>query len=434
MNKIDKDSAFRIQDSGSKGDAFPESRILNPESSLWHHKRLRAEKRFRFYGQCALGVAVLMLVLLIGSLMVRGVQGFSQTQIRIPLTYDAELLGDAPYTPSGYQKIVQASLRQLFPEVTERADLKKLYGLASSGAGLKLKRKLDGKTAWPQERWVPASSAVDLFVKGKAEASNLTDQQQAWLAALQEKGAVRRAFNASFFTDGDSRNPEQAGFLNAMAGSALTLLICLAVVFPLGVATAVYLEEFAHKSRWVSLVEVNINNLAAVPSIVFGLLGLAVYINVMGMPRSSTLVGGMTLALMILPVIIIATRASLASIPGSIRDAARALGATPVQVVWHHVLPLSMPGIMTGTILGMARAIGETAPLLMIGMVAFVADLPSGFTSPATVMPVQIYLWTSSPEAGFAEKTAAGILTLLVLLLAMNLLAIILRKRFEVRW
>ncbi|NBX03655.1 MAG: phosphate ABC transporter permease PstA, partial [Alphaproteobacteria bacterium] len=204
--------------------------------------------------------------------------------------------------------------------------------------------------------------------------------------------------------------------------------------FPLGVMTAVYLEEFAKKGRWVDIIEVNINNLAAVPSIVFGLLGLAVYINVLGLPRSASLVGGLTLALMILPVIIIATRAALKSIPASIRDAARGLGASPIQVVWHHVLPLAMPGIMTGTILGMARAIGETAPLIMIGMVAFVADLPTGFTSPATVMPVQIYLWASSPEGGFAEKTAAGILALLVLLLAMNAAAIYLRKKFEIRW
>ncbi len=256
----------------------------------------------------------------------------------------------------------------------------------------------------------------------------------AWLKTLQEKGLLRTAFNRTFFMQGDSRSPEQAGFLGAMIGSALTLIVCLLVAFPLGVMTAVYLEEFARKSVFVDLIEVNINNLAAVPSIVFGLLGLAVYINVMGLPRSAPLVGGMTLALMILPVIIIATRAGLSSVPDSIRDAARALGASPLQVVWHHALPLAMPGIMTGTILGMARAIGETAPLLMIGMVAFVADLPTGFTSSATVMPVQIYLWASSPDAGFVEKTAAGILVLLVLLLAMNALAIYLRKKFEVRW
>lgn len=288
--------------------------------------------------------------------------------------------------------------------------------------------------------WVSASSNADLYLKGviseKVPESerNLTDQQIGWLKTLEQKKLARTIFNSTFFTQGDSRAPEQAGFLGAMIGSGLTLIICLLVVFPLGVMTAVYLEEFARKSKWVDIIEININNLAAVPSIVFGLLGLAVYINVMHLPRSAALVGGMTLALMVLPVIIIATRVALKSIPDSIRDAARALGASPIQVVWHHVLPLAMPGIMTGTILSMARAIGETAPLLMIGMVAFIVDLPMGFTSPATVMPVQIYLWASSPEIGFTQKTAAGILVLLVLLLLMNALAIILRKRFEVRW
>lgn len=413
-----------------------------------HHKRLRAEQRFRILGKAALALAVIMLIILVGSITARGIGGFTQAQMKLPIRFDAAMLGIengdvSSLSPSNYQLLVKASLKSLFPEITDRKELKDLLELVSDNAGTVLKPMLEKDPtplAQTTEAWVPLSSDADLFVKGRISEHtpeserSLTDQQISWIKALQERGGIRTAFNRAFFTQGDSRAPEQAGFLGAIIGSVLTLAICLLVVFPIGVMTAVYLEEFAPKSRWVDLVEVNINNLAAVPSIVFGLLGLAVYINTMGLPRSAALVGGMTLALMILPVVIIATRVALASIPGSIRDAARALGASPVQVVWHHTLPLAMPGIMTGTILGMARAIGETAPLLMIGMVAFVADLPTGFTSPATVMPVQIYLWASSPEAGFSEKTAAGILVLLVLLIAMNALAIFLRKRFEVRW
>lgn len=422
----------------------------NDANKTWHDKRMRAEKRFRWYGRGALGLAVLILALLLTSLISTGYQGFLQTQVKLAITFDPKVLGieEGGMTiqtarVSSYQRLAIIALRDRFPEVTEHAQRRSLFELISINAGpairpvLRGDHSLLGKTV---DVWVPASSTVDMFMKGKIKASTpelqrkISDQQIAWLEQLQQKDAVRVAFNRIFFTGGNSRLPERAGFLGAIIGSGFTLLICLLIVFPLGVMTAVYLEEFARKSRWVDIIEVNINNLAAVPSIVFGLLGLAVYINVMHMPRSSALVGGMTLAMMTLPVIIIAARSSLKSIPNSIRDAARGLGASPVQVVWHHVLPLAMPGIMTGTILGMARAIGETAPLLMIGMVAFVADLPTGVTSPAAVMPVQIYLWASSPEQGFAEKTSAGILVLLVLLLAMNALAIYLRKRFEIRW
>jgi len=388
-------------------------------------------------------------VILVGSLISRGATGFVQSQVRLTIVFDAKVLELEAreeldgLPPSRYVPLIRAALKKHFPDVQEKLELRKLYALMGSNAGLILKKNLEanhhllGKT---ETIWLPLSSNADLFLKGKISAQTpeserkLNDKQIAWLNDFTDKGELRKTFNTGFFTSGDSRSPESAGFLGAIVGSALTLIICLAVVFPLGVATAVFLEEFAGKSRVVDLIEININNLAAVPSIVFGLLGLAVFINVLGMPRSGALVGGATLALMILPVIIIATRTALKSIPNSIRDAARALGATPVQMVWHHTLPLSMPGIMTGTILGMARAIGETAPLLMIGMVAFVADVPHSFADPATAMPVQIYLWASSPEAGFVEKTAAGILVLLVLLISMNALAIYLRKKFEVRW
>lgn len=415
----------------------------------WHRKRLRCEARFKWYGRLALCTAVVILIFLIGILIQRGMMGFVQTQVQLTITFDPILLGlekdESPdgLPPSRYVPLVRDALKKHFPEITEQNDLRGLYALLGNNAGVHLKKILEGNHALlgkSEPAWLPLSSDADLFIKNNIHSDipeserKIDDRQLVWLKTFMEKSQLRKVFNSGFFTGGDSRNPESAGFLGAIVGSGFTLMICLLVVFPMGVATAVFLEEFSRKGRLLDFIEVNINNLAAVPSIVFGLLGLAVYINLLGMPRSAPLVGGMTLALMILPVIIITTRTSLKSVPNSIRDAARALGATPVQMVWHHTLPLAMPGIMTGTILGMARAIGETAPLLMIGMVAFVADIPTGLTSPATAMPVQIYLWASSPEAGFAEKTAAGILVLLVLLIAMNMLAIILRKKFEVRW
>jgi len=420
----------------------------NPSQQQWHQSRMNREARFRWYGRSALIFSVLMLAILLGSIASRGYLGFVQTQIKLPIVYDAKLLAPEEgqtimdISASGYNRLVQAALRAEFPEVTDQTQLHRLYALVSLSAGGQLKHQLataPDLLSHATDIWVPAASDVDQCIKNdllclKQSNDRLNDEQIIWLRQLDEKGQVHLAFNRNFFTHGDSRTPEQAGFLGAITGSLLTLAICLLASFPIGVMTAVYLEEFAHKGKFVDIIEVNINNLAAVPSIVFGLLGLAVYINMMHMPRSAPLVGGLTLALMILPVIIIATRASLEAVPPSVRDAARALGASPLQVVCHHALPLSMPGIMTGTILGMARAIGETAPLLMIGMVAFVVDTPTGFSSPSTVMPVQIYLWGSSPELGFAEKTAAGILVLLVLLLAMNALAIFLRKRFETRW
>lgn len=260
------------------------------------------------------------------------------------------------------------------------------------------------------------------------------DQEIAWIGKLQEQGQVENRFNVSFFQTGDSREPELAGIWGAVVGSFFTLVTTLLISFPLGVLAATYLEEFAPKNCWTDLIEVNINNLAAVPSIVFGLLGLAVFLNFFGLPRSAPVVGGIVLALMTLPTIIIASRASLKSVPPSIRQAALGMGASRIQTVTHHVLPLAMPGILTGTIIGMAQALGETAPLLMIGMVAFIVDVPGGFTDPATVMPVQIYLWADSPERAFVAKTSAAIMVLLVFLILMNAIAAIVRKRFERMW
>ena len=260
------------------------------------------------------------------------------------------------------------------------------------------------------------------------------DKELVWIDSLKEEGQIVTHFNSGFFTNGDSREPEKAGIAGAMVGSFYTLLITMLLSFPIGVMTAIYLEEFAPRNKFNDLIEVNINNLAAVPSIVFGLLGLAIFLNVAHLPRSAPLVGGLTLELMTLPTIIIASRAAIRAVPDSIRQAALGLGASKQQAAFHHVLPLSMPGILTGTIIGLAQALGETAPLLMIGMVAFIADIPGGINDPATVMPVQIFLWADSPERAFVEKTSGAIMVLLAFLVLMNALAVFLRKKFERRW
>jgi phosphate transport system permease protein len=343
---------------------------------------------------------------------------------------------------------IKQALLAHFPDVNDRRALRELVGLMSSSAPLEVRHALLDSPLLTIPSiyhkditlWLPASDTVDRamkahFTKDTPELERkITNRQLDWLTTLQKEDSVRMVWNPYFFHDGDSREPELAGFLGSMVGSFFTLLSCMLLAFPVGIMAAIYLEEFARRTRFTEWIEISINNLAAVPSIVFGLLGLAVYLNLFGIPRSASLAGGLTLALMILPTIIIATRASLRAIPDSIRDAARALGATPLQVVIHHTFPLAIPGIMTGTILGMARAMGETAPLLMIGMVAFVADIPRNPLDPATAMPVQIYLWATSPEASFVEKTAAGIMVLLVVLILMNSLAIFIRRKFEHRW
>jgi phosphate transport system permease protein len=400
-----------------------------------HAKRQRAEKRFRLYGKVALGFAICFLVIVLGNIILRGYQGFTQTEIQLGVVLDMGKLEMLPgqtakdLSPARFMPLINETLKTEFPDVIDKKELRELYKLASSGAGATIKKLLEEKPeliGTNMTLWVPAGQEVrSAYLNGNASPR---------IQQLMDQHLVRTVFNGNFLTHADSRVPELAGFWGAIAGSLFTLIVTLLVAFPLGVASAVYLEEFAKKSIFVDVIEVNINNLAAVPSIVFGLLGLSLYINVLHLPRSAPLVGGLTLALMVLPVIIIATRTALKSVPPSIRQAALGLGASNLQVVWHHTLPLAMPGIMTGTILAVARAIGETAPLLMIGMVAFVADVPHSFLDAATVMPVQIYLWAGSPEAAFAEKTAAAILVLIVLLLAMNALAIVLRKKFEVRW
>ena len=401
-------------------------------------RRYNAEWRFRLYGISAIVLALAFLGVMLAVVIGRGSGIMQQTYIQLPVlvTVEAAASGD-------WQGLIKTTLREQFPDVRKRKAKKRLYGLVSSGAGFALRQQIELNPDWVGQHqlyWLPASDDVDMLMKGAIDRTlpetdrRVTDMELAWIDNLLATGKLELRFNKSFFTSGDSREPELAGILGAAVGSALSLLVCLVLAFPLGVMAAVHLEEFAPKNRWTDLIEVNINNLAAVPSIVFGLLGLAVFLNVFGLPRSAPLVGGMVLALMTLPTIIIASRAALKSVPPSIRQAAMAMGASPVQVVLHHVLPSAMPGMLTGTIIGMAQALGETAPLLMIGMVAFVVDIPQGILEPATALPVQIFLWADAPERAFGERTAAAILVLLIFLVLMNLTAVILRKRFERRW
>lgn len=420
-----------------------------PDLSAAHLKRrYAAERRFRLYGLAAVVIAAGMLGLLLGSILIKGYSSFYRTEIALDVTFDPAIIDPAgtrdPAALRGadYTKIAREALLARFPEATSRQDRRALGGMVAAGADLVLRDmvladpSLIGRTV-PVA--IPSSDEIDMLRKGRiprdAEAGgSIPEKEIAWYDALERDGRVRYGFNFTFFANGDSREPEQAGVLGALIGSILTMLVTLALAFPLAVATAVYLEEFAPKNRWTDLIEVNINNLAAVPSIVFGLLGLAIFLGLFDLPRSAPLVGGMVLALMTLPTIIIATRAALKAVPPSIREAAYGIGASPLQVVTHHVVPLAMPGILTGTIIGMARALGETAPLLMIGMVAFIVDVPKGFSDASTVLPVQVYLWADSPERAFVEKTSGAIIVLLVVLILMNGAAVYLRRRFERRW
>ncbi len=412
-------------------------------------RRRAAEIRLRIYGIAAISFVLMALVVLLGSIVSKGISAFQQTHIAVLVNFDREKIDPAgsgkieDLRRGDYDGIARNSMRAAFPGVSGRRNRRALGKMISSGAGDQLREMVMANPnliGTRQRVWLLASDEIDMLNKGYARrkpdgsATKVSRRQVAWYDALVVKGAVERHLNWRFLTGGDSREPEQAGVWAAVVGSALTMIITLMLAFPLGVAAAIYLQEFAPKNRWTDIIEVNINNLAAVPSIVFGLLGLTVILGFFGLPRSTPLVGGIVLALMTLPTVIIASRAALMSVPPSIREAARGLGASSSQVVFHHVLPLAMPGIMTGTIIGMARALGETAPLLMIGMVAFIVDVPSKFEDAATVLPVQIYLWADSPERGFVEKTAAATMILLVFLLAMNAAAILLRKKFERKW
>jgi phosphate transport system permease protein len=412
-------------------------------------KRYRAEKRFKAYGVAAILFGLACLVILFTDIIGKGHSAFLQTYVYVEVNYDADALDISNVNDpqqlaiADYSAIVKRALREQFTDAKSRKQRRNLYGLISNGASFTLRESLENNPALLNQTvglWLLADDDIDTYYKsrgdnkGDAFVGRLNPQQVAWVETWIDKQQIKKRFNTTFFTSGDSREPEQAGIMGAMAGSLFTLLVTIALSFPIGVAAAVYLEEYAPKNRITDFIEVNINNLAAVPSIIFGLLGLAIFIGYFEMHRSIPLVGGLVLSLMTLPTIIISSRAAIKSVPPSIRDAALGLGASKMQVILHHVLPLAMPGMLTGAIIGFAQALGETAPLLMIGMVAFIVDIPGGISDPATALPVQIFLWSDSPERAFVERTSAAIMVLLAFLITMNTAAIWLRKRLERRW
>lgn len=398
-------------------------------------RRYAAERRFRLLGLGAVLMSAGFLVFLLATMLANGIGGFSRTEIKLPidfpragLTLDAARLSgpgaDLALAGAGIQNATDAAAIAAFGKDGD--------ALISDGAWLSVRSAVKADPTLLRGRAtiaVPASDAIDIAAKGDG-----TSAAEAQVSRLKAAGVLTTGFNLSFLQGADSTDPTMVGIWGALKGSIFTMIVTLVLAFPVGVFAALYLEEYAPRNRWTDLIEVSINNLAAVPSIIFGLLGLAVFLNTFHLPRSAAIVGGLTLALMTMPVIVIAGRNAIKGVPPSIRDAALGIGASPVQVVFHHVLPLALPGILTGTIIGMARALGETAPLLMIGMRAFIASPPERLSDPATVLPVQIFLWSDQVNRGFVEKTSAAIIVLLVFLLAMNGVAIYLRNKFETRW
>ena len=403
------------------------------------HRRVRAryrsERRFRLIGLGAVLLSVGFLAFLLLNMAANGLGGFMETRVKVAIDFPHSNLLLDPAALKGLD--AQQALAGADIEGTVAAAAQASFGpdgadLISEAAWLRVRDAIAEQPEILQTRkefWLPASSALDGAAAGEGKPELIQSYRK-----LKSAHAIDRGFNGRFLTGSDATDPAAVGIWGAFKGSLLTMLVTLAIAFPVGVLSAVYLEEYAPRNRWTTMIEVSINNLAAVPSIILGLLGLAVFLNFMHMPRSAPLVGGLTLALMTMPVIVIAGRNALKAVPPSIRDAALGVGASPVQVVFHHVLPLALPGILTGTIIGMARALGETAPLLMIGMRAFIATPPGGITEPASVLPVQIFLWSDEVSRGFVEKTSAAIIVLLVFLMAMNGLAIYLRNKFETRW
>ena len=381
--------------------------------------------------------------ILIASLVVGGYSAFVQTHIAVEFTADAENVPVDDPASGNFRAVVANAVQQLFPELEDDRELRAARDILSSGAPNILRDHLTDNPELIGQSFtlkVPASDPFDQLNKGVIDRNLPEDRRRVsdvdiqLFESLEQRGLVSTPFNWALFFNADSRFPELAGLSGAIVGSFYALLVCFLISFPVGIAAAVYLEEFAPRNRWTDLIEVNINNLAAVPSIVFGLLGLAVFIQLFGLPRSAPLVGGLVLSLMTLPTMIIVTRASLKSIPPSIREAALGIGASKHEVILHHVLPLALPGILTGTIIGLAQALGETAPLLLIGMNAFLTSPPGGVMDPATALPTQIFIWADSPERGFVSRTSAAILVLLGFLIFMNAIAIYLRQRFERRW
>jgi phosphate transport system permease protein len=398
-------------------------------------RRYAAERRFRLTGLAAVWLSAAFLAFLLASMVWQGMSGFRQTRVALPIDFAAARLAVTPAQVQGRGAdlaLAGAGLEGIVDRAATQAFGQDGAELISDGAWLVVRDAVKRDPAMLRGRAtiaVPVASALDVAAKHDG-----TPAAEAAVARLQARGQLTTGWSIGFLTAADSTDPTRVGIWGALKGSLLTMAVTIALAFPIGVLAALYLEEYAPRNRWTDLIEVSINNLAAVPSIIFGLLGLAVFLGTFHLPRSAPLVGGLTLALMTMPVIVITGRNAIKAVPPSIRDAALAVGASPVQVVFDHVLPLALPGILTGTIIGMARALGETAPLLMIGMRAFIAAPPSRLTDPATVLPVQIFLWSDDIDRGFVEKTSAAIIILLVVLLAMNGLAIYLRNKFETRW
>ena len=420
-------------------------------------KRYKKEKRFILIGRIAVSLTIIFLVILLGSILLRGISGFYTTNISLKTNLLEEIIDPAQNKnvdeifKASWRKVSRTAIYNILDDYNdskniekstrkEKRDFIRLFSRSSEFYVRDYTLKNINNIGEVVTINVPASSLVDQYLKGKIDInldeSNrpLSDAQISWINFMVEKNMIEKKFNVSFFSNGDSRNSEEAGILGAMVGSFLALMVTIIAAFPLGVMSAIYLEEFAPKNKFTNFIEVNINNLAAVPSIVFGLLGLAIFLNFFGLPRSSPLAGGLVLALMTLPTIIISSRVAIKSVPPSIREAAMGVGASKMQSVFHHVMPLAIPGILTGTIIGMARALGETAPLLMMGMVAFIVDVPQSITDPSTVLPAQIFLWSDQPERGFEEKTASATIILLGFLLTMNALAVFLRYKYERKW
>ncbi len=409
-------------------------------------KRQRAEVRFVSYGILSLLLAFSMLALLIYSIVSTGYSAFLQTTLTLDVRLDPDKMSiEPPYTETvllqgRYSTQVKQALYALFPEVTDRRQRRGLAKMLSPGAELAVRDYLienPGRIGDTVTLELPIASDFDQLRKGHlprtGENIRFSDDQLQWYDRLDSEGLIHSRFNTQFLFGGDSRYPELAGIGGAIAGSFFALLVCFLLSFPLGIAAATYLEEFAPDNRLTRIIEANINNLAAIPSVIFGLMGLAIFLNVFGLPRSTPLVGGIVLSLMTLPTIIIATRASIRSVSPGIRQAAQGMGASPVQVVFHHVLPVAMPGTLTGTIIGLAQALGETAPLLMIGMVAFIVNIPTSPVDASAALPVQIYLWAESAERGFVEKTSAAIMVIMAFLILMNLLAVIIRSKTQTK-
>jgi phosphate transport system permease protein len=413
-------------------------------------KRYIKEAVFKFFGHFSMALGLLFLAVLFFTIVSKGYSALFATEIKLDIEFNKSFFSNGSSVNNktiknaDYRKMINLALHRALPGVQGKKEKRELHSIVSDNAEYTLRDLVlenPSLISQTKEIWLLADDEVDMLNKGltkktsKESDRRITNNQIGWAETLQNVGRLDKNFNSTFFTSGDSREPEQAGILAASVGSLLALIITLFLSFPIGAATAIYLEEFAPKnSKLIDLIEVNINNLAAVPSIIFGLLGLAIFINFFGMPRSVPAVGGLVLTLMTLPTIVITSRAALKSVPPSIKEAALGVGASHMQSIVHHILPLALPGMLTGTIIGMARALGESAPLLMIGMVAFIVDVPKGFFEPSAALPVQIFLWADSPERAFLEKTSAATMILLVFLILMNLMAVILRKRFEKRW